>query len=70
MFRRIEDFEKVYSHMADEGVQLLSQLTDESLSSFVADGHRTVGAVAWHIVQSIPGMANEVGLGIDASTLE
>ncbi len=69
MFRKIEDFEKVYGHMAAEGTQILTQLTDASLGSFVTDGHRTIGAVAWHIVQSIPGMANEVGLDIDDSVL-
>lgn len=70
MFRRIEDFESVYGHMAAEGALILDQLSDASLSSSINAGHRTVGAVAWHIVQSIAGMANEVGLGLDASSLE
>lgn len=70
MFRKIEDFEKAYGSMAEEGAQILGQLTDASLNSAVAEGHRTIGAVAWHIVQSVAGMANEVNLGLDTGVLE
>ena len=40
----------------------LDTLTDEALSQAVADGHRTLGRMAWHIVQTIPEMMGRTGL--------
>jgi uncharacterized damage-inducible protein DinB len=39
-------------------------LTDESLTQKVAQDHRTLGRIAWHIVQTIPEMAGRTGLKI------
>jgi uncharacterized damage-inducible protein DinB len=69
MFRKVDDFTAAYRHSLDEALQMLEVLSDESLSYRVAEGHRSIGEAAWHIVQSIPGMANEVGLGLDAGVL-
>jgi uncharacterized damage-inducible protein DinB len=70
MFRQIQDFIDTYSHSAAENLQNLQRLTDASLSVSAAEGHRNLGGLGWHIVQSIPGMANEVGLGVDDAVLK
>lgn len=66
MFRRISDFLKSYENMTTNSAKLFSALTDENLDQAVADGHRTIGEIAWHIVVSIPEMMNRTGLGLSA----
>ena len=44
---------------------IMDSLTDESMSQAVADDHRTLGRMAWHIVTTIPEMANMTGLKFD-----
>lgn len=70
MFRKVEDFTTTYRHHLDEALQMLGALTDASLAHRAVAGHRSIGEVAWHIVQCIPGMSNEVGLGLDTAVLE
>ncbi|MFH2055378.1 MAG: DinB family protein, partial [bacterium] len=36
--------------------KIFDALTDESLKTEFADGHRTLGRVAWHIVTTYPEM--------------
>ncbi|MBN1824627.1 MAG: DinB family protein [Candidatus Eisenbacteria bacterium] len=64
MFRKLEDFVGGYGRLAESTGRLMGALTDENLSQPVADGHRTLGHVAWHVVTSVPEMMNRVGLGI------
>lgn len=42
--------------------KLLDALTDESLEQAVSEGHRNIGRIAWHIVQTLPEMCNRTGL--------
>jgi uncharacterized damage-inducible protein DinB len=70
MFRTVEDFVNSVKWAADEGGQVLAALTDESLSVSCSPGHRTIGQVVWHCVQTIPDMAGEVGLTLDKSVLQ
>jgi uncharacterized damage-inducible protein DinB len=66
MFRRISDFLKSYENLTTNTVKLLGALTDENLDQAVANGHRTIGQIAWHIVVSVPEMMNQTGLGLSA----
>jgi uncharacterized damage-inducible protein DinB len=51
--------------VSDETRKIFSGLTDKSLSQSEADDHRTLGRMAWHIVQTIPDMANRTGLQME-----
>lgn len=69
MFRRVEDFTTTYRQHLEEALGVLAALTDESLSHRAVPGHRSIGEAAWHVVQSIAGMGNEVGLGLNDAAL-
>ena len=42
--------------------KIFAALTDASLKQAVADNHRTIGRMAWHLVQTIPEMSSKMGL--------
>lgn len=64
MFRRIEDFLKSYAFESQGTQKMLDALTDASLGQRVADGHRTLGNAAWHIVTTVPEMMGQTGLHV------
>ncbi len=64
MYRKLEDFHKGWKSHSDSTRKLFAALTDESLACTVADGHRTLGGMAWHIVTTIPEMMGQAGLSI------
>lgn len=66
MFRRISDFVKSYGYMTGNTQRLFEALTDQNLDQAVADGHRTIGEIAWHIVTTVPEMMGRTGLELDA----
>jgi len=49
MFTSIESFKKVWQLELKNTSKIFSALTDDSLNQKVADDHRTLGRVAWHI---------------------
>ena len=64
MFRKIEDFVETWKTESASTEKLLKALTDEALSVAVVDGHRTIGRMAWHIIQTIPEMGGRTGLNL------
>jgi len=62
MIRKVEDFLKAYEFESVGTQKLLDVLTDESIKQRVADGHRTLGNIAWHIATTIPEMLGRTGL--------
>ncbi len=64
MFLTIEQFKQEWLAESDNTRKILSALTDESLKQQVTDDHRTLGRMAWHIVQTLPEMAARTGLNI------
>lgn len=62
MYRRIDDFLEQWRQLRESTQKLLDVLTDESLAQPVADDHRTLGRIAWHLVQTIPEMLGRTGL--------
>jgi uncharacterized damage-inducible protein DinB len=62
MFRRIDDFVSYWSEHSRETEKLLAPLTDASLSQQVADEHRNIGRIVWHIILTLPGMMRDAGL--------
>ena len=62
MFTTIDQFVKLWHHESEATLKLFNALTDESLKQAVANDHRTLGRIAWHIVLTIPEMMNRTGL--------
>lgn len=65
MYRKIEDFKQNWVSEMQMTQRILDALTDESMGQSVADGHRTIGRIAWHIVTTIPEMISNTGLALD-----
>jgi uncharacterized damage-inducible protein DinB len=70
MYTTVDDFVKEYEQDCGEAQKMFDELTDAALATPVADGHRTLGRVAWHIVQSVPEMLHAAGLQMDTSVTE
>jgi uncharacterized damage-inducible protein DinB len=62
MYQSVDAFLGNYEQLAKSTQAYLDALTDESLDQAVADGHRTLGRIAWHVVQTIPEMMGQTGL--------
>lgn len=66
MYRKIEDFKRDWKYEVDQTVNLLKNLTDESLSQKVTEDGRELGFLAWHLAQTMEEMPKLAGLEIDA----
>jgi uncharacterized damage-inducible protein DinB len=64
MYRTIEDFLSAWETESGSTRKLLDALDDASLSRHIADGHRTLARIAWHIVTTIPEMMSKTGLAV------
>jgi uncharacterized damage-inducible protein DinB len=64
MFRRIGDFSGAWEYEIEATEKVFGNLTDDSLSQRVTDDGRTLGRIAWHIVQTLPEMAGRTGLEV------
>jgi uncharacterized damage-inducible protein DinB len=64
MFRKIGDFLESWAYEAEATLNVFRELSDESLGQRVAPGGRTLGRIAWHIVQTLPEMGGRTGLEI------
>jgi uncharacterized damage-inducible protein DinB len=62
MFHTIADFEQNWTHEMNGTQKQMDLLTDASLNQAIADDHRTLGRIAWHIVTTIPEMMRQCGL--------
>ena len=62
MYRRVDDFLEQYRQLSESTQKRLDALTDAALTQPVADGHRTLGRIAWHLAQTIPEMLSKTGL--------
>ncbi|MGO0061299.1 DinB family protein [Brevibacillus fluminis] len=67
MYRTIEEFVNMWNHEANSTRKVLEALTDVSLHQEVAQGHRTLGELAWHIVTSLHELMSKTGLTFDAA---
>ncbi len=64
MYRKIDDFLDGWAYEIEATLKVYRQLTDESLEQRVTAEGRTLGRVAWHIVQTLPEMGGRTGLEI------
>src|SRR3954447_24147936 len=66
MYNSISTFIDEWNQEAASTQKVLDALTDESLQQKVSADDRTLGAIAWHIVSSTPGMLIEFGITVEA----
>ena len=66
MLRRMEDAHSALATRSEAALKILGALTDESLQRRVADDHRSLAGMAWHVVTSMPEMMNRTGLGVSS----
>lgn len=64
-FTSIEEFTSEWQSESGSTRKIFEALTDESLHTAANDDHRTLGRIAWHIIQTIPEMAGRTGLTVD-----
>ncbi len=64
MFRYIDDFMKAYGSLVGGTTKIFAKLTDKNIHQKVAEGHRELGHIAWHIGVTVPEMMNKTGLGL------
>jgi uncharacterized damage-inducible protein DinB len=64
MYRRIEDFLNDWQHENSTTLGVLRSLTDESLDFRAGDGVRTIGRLAWHLVETLSEMPHAAGLHV------
>ena len=62
MFTSINDFKERWTGHMDATMKILGALTDDSLGQAVAEDHRTLGRMAWHITNAIPEVMTRTGL--------
>jgi len=63
-FLSIEQFKTEWQAESDSTRKIFGTLTDDSLGQATADNFRTLGRMAWHIVQSVSEMSNRMGLEV------
>jgi uncharacterized damage-inducible protein DinB len=65
MYRQIQDFLGAWEYETEATLKVFGNLTDESLAQKVSPEGRTLGRLAWHIVQTLPEMGGRTGLAIE-----
>jgi len=67
VYRTIADFEETWKNERENSLKMMRALTDASLDQKVAPGGRTLGRIAWHIVQTLGEMGRQSGLEVKAA---
>ena len=67
MFRTIADFEKAWTDEGENTLKVLRALSDASLGQKVTADGRSLGRLAWHIVQTLGEMGRQAGLEVKAA---
>lgn len=68
MFTSVGHFSELWNQESSQTARLLDALTDKSLQQPVAEGHRTLGEIAWHLTTALRELAGKMGLEYDAPT--
>lgn len=66
MFRTIADFEQAWTNERANTLKVMRALSDASLAQKVSPDGRTLGRIAWHIVQTLGEMGRHAGLSVEA----
>ncbi|HWR82993.1 MAG TPA: DinB family protein [Candidatus Deferrimicrobium sp.] len=65
MFTSIAQFVEAWNEESRITREVMTALTDKSLSQEITPGHRTLGRLAWHLVTSIPEMMQHTGIKLE-----
>src|SRR5574344_1880451 len=57
MYRHVSDFTAAWAHESAATTKLLDALTDASLATRVDPAGRTLGKIAWHLVETLGEMS-------------
>ncbi len=68
MFTSVRDFLDTWRRESASTARLMTELTDRSLEQRIADGYRSIGELAWHIVVSPREILRHCGLDYPAPT--
>ena len=66
MFTTVRHFLATWAHESAETARVMAALSDASLDQRVAEGSRTLGELAWHVVVSQREILGKTGLAWDA----
>jgi uncharacterized damage-inducible protein DinB len=64
MYRKVEDFLSDLETESAATQKLLDAVTDASLSQKVAEEHRTLARIAWHVITTISEMMSKTGMAL------
>lgn len=62
MYTKVDQFLKDWNYEADSTVKLMENMTDESLNQKITPDGRSLGFLAWHLIQTMPEMMGQAGL--------
>jgi uncharacterized damage-inducible protein DinB len=65
MISKISTFADTWKYESESTLKILSRLTDASLAQAVGPGGRTLGRLAWHLVETMPEMLQRTGLRVE-----
>lgn len=65
MFRRIDDVIACWAEESAATLRVLEALTGPSLDAMVAEGHRDLRRIAWHLVESLLELPGRLGLQVE-----
>jgi uncharacterized damage-inducible protein DinB len=65
LYKHINDFVSAWQNETAATLQTLELLTDESLGQSITSDHRTLGRLAWHLVQTLHEMPSLTGLSFE-----
>ena len=65
MYRHVSDFTSAWAQESASTAKLLDALTDASLSTRTDPAGRTLGKIAWHLVETCPEMLPSAGLELE-----
>jgi len=67
MFRNVADFTRAWQGESASTYKMMAALTDAALARKVTAEGRSLGRLAWHIVQTLGEMGRHAGLAVDAA---
>lgn len=70
MYHTLDEFFKEYQSERDGTQKIFNALSDVSLGQSVAQDHRTIGRMGWHLITTYPEMTGYSGIVITTATKE
>ncbi|HNV03447.1 MAG TPA: DinB family protein [Vicinamibacterales bacterium] len=67
MYQTIAEFVDVWRSESENTHKIMCELTDASLAQRVSPEGRTLGRIAWHIVQTLGEMGGRAGLAVEGA---